>query len=88
MTVDGSYGEQGLQRIVFAGSENFTETALRDNFENWVKVIADEQTDNFAVFDAYLANFNAIMELSTPVQPPSDCDAPNIKGQIRDSSED
>ncbi len=79
-----SYRQQGLQKIVFAGSQNFTDSALRNNFETWVKYIADAQTGNFAIFDAYLENFNAIMELSTAVQPPSECDSSAAKARMRE----
>ena len=61
MLIDGFYGHQGHQKLVFAGSENFTRPALRSNFETWVKYVRDANSRETTIYSAYLANFNAII---------------------------
>ncbi len=53
---ENANGKTKTLKIVYAGSHNFTATALRENYENWIKITSSK------IYNKYSANFRQILK--------------------------
>jgi hypothetical protein len=60
LLIDGTYNGAADRKLVWTGSHNYSDNALRDNDETLLKV------DDAAVFDAFLDNWLKLKTAATP----------------------
>jgi len=60
LLIDGMYNGAPDRKIVWTGSHNYSDNALRDNDETLLKV------DDATVFDAFLENWLKLKSAATP----------------------
>jgi hypothetical protein len=60
LLIEGIYSGIPGRKLIFTGSHNYSENALRDNDETLLKV------DDAPIFDAFIANFSALKSAAAP----------------------